>query len=62
MVVDTAVVSPFLFDWYQQAHAGLIGTARPTHYIVLLDENGYKSDELQKLVKYALMNPVQAQS
>lgn len=32
-----------------QAHAGLIGTARPTHYCVLADENGFNSDEIQRL-------------
>lgn len=27
-VVDTTVVNPYLFDFYLQAHAGLVGTAR----------------------------------
>lgn len=34
-VVDTKVVHPYGFDFYLQAHAGLIGTARPTRYVVL---------------------------
>lgn len=32
------------------AHSGMMGTSRPTHYQVLLDEIGFKSDDLQKLV------------
>lgn len=48
-VVDRTVVHPFAFDFYLQAHAGLIGTARPTHYVVLVDENNFKADTLQQL-------------
>ncbi|KAF8927486.1 argonaute 5, partial [Dissophora ornata] len=32
-----------------QSHAGLLGTSRPTLYHVLLDENGFTSDILQKV-------------
>ncbi|BEJ14915.1 hypothetical protein CspHIS471_0406820 [Cutaneotrichosporon sp. HIS471] len=46
-VVDQRVTHPFTFDFYLQAHAGLQGTARPTHYIVLIDENGFKADHMQ---------------
>lgn len=48
-VVDRTVVHPFAFDFYLQAHGGLVGTARPTHYIVLVDENEFGADSLQKL-------------
>ncbi|GAA6003090.1 hypothetical protein JCM10207_001981 [Rhodosporidiobolus poonsookiae] len=50
LVVDTTITHPFVFDFFLQAHAGLKGTAKPTRYICLLDENGFGSDQLQKLV------------
>ncbi|WWC59473.1 uncharacterized protein I303_102029 [Kwoniella dejecticola CBS 10117] len=49
-IVDTTVTSPMVHDFYLQAHAGLQGTARPTHYVVVADENKYTADKLQKLV------------
>ncbi|TKA58520.1 hypothetical protein B0A53_00261 [Rhodotorula sp. CCFEE 5036] len=49
VVVDQTITHPYVFDFFLQAHAGLKGTAKPTRYVVLLDENGYKSDELQKM-------------
>ncbi|WRT64767.1 uncharacterized protein IL334_001701 [Kwoniella shivajii] len=49
-VVDSKVTSPMVHDFYLQAHAGLQGTARPTHYVVVADENKYTADKLQKLV------------
>ncbi|KAK0550381.1 DNA polymerase alpha accessory factor Mcl1 [Tilletia horrida] len=49
-VIDSHITHPFVFDFYLQAHAGLIGTARPTHYIVLKDENNFTSDDLQRTV------------
>ncbi len=48
-VVDTGVTHPRQFDFYLVAHAAGRGTARPTHYHVLLDENGLSADELQAL-------------
>ncbi|XP_073106962.1 protein argonaute 4A-like [Elaeis guineensis] len=32
------------------AHAGMIGTSRPTHYHILLNEIGFSADDLQELV------------
>lgn len=49
LVVDRTVTHPFAFDFFLQAHAGLVGTARPTHYICLLDELGITPDQLQQL-------------
>lgn len=48
-VVDTMVTHPFAFDFYLQAHAGLQGTARPTHYVVIRDENNFTADKMQTL-------------
>ncbi|KAI9636400.1 eukaryotic translation initiation factor 2C 2 [Dioszegia hungarica] len=48
-VVDTTITHPFAFDFFLQAHAGLQGTARPTHYIVVKDEIGFDADKMQGL-------------
>ncbi|KAF9207103.1 eukaryotic translation initiation factor 2C, 2 [Haplosporangium sp. Z 27] len=48
-VIDTDIVHPFEFDFYLQSHAGLLGTSRPAHYYVLLDDNKFTPDELQEL-------------
>ncbi|KAH9179683.1 argonaute-like protein [Lactarius sanguifluus] len=52
-VVDSDVVNPVEFDFYLQSHGGLLGTSRPAHYNVLLDENRFTADGLQAL-SYAL--------
>lgn len=49
-VVDTKVVHPKNYDFYMCAHAGMIGTSRPAHYHVLLDEIGFSPDELQNVI------------
>ncbi|CAM0944014.1 unnamed protein product [Alopecurus aequalis] len=49
-VVDTQVCHPKNFDFYMCAHAGMIGTSRPTHYHVLHDEIGFTADALQEFV------------
>ncbi|CAM0902792.1 unnamed protein product [Alopecurus aequalis] len=49
-VVDTGVIDPSAYDFYLCSHSGLIGTSRPTHYYSLLDEHGFSSDALQKMV------------
>lgn len=40
-VVDTGVVNPVKFDYYLYGHAGLLGTSKPAHYTVLVDENNF---------------------
>ncbi|KAL0949487.1 hypothetical protein HGRIS_009541 [Hohenbuehelia grisea] len=48
-VVDREIAHPTEFDFYLQSHGGLLGTSRPAHYSVLLDETGFRADELQSL-------------
>ena len=48
-VVDRGVTSIYLYDFFLQAHGGLQGTTRPTHYHVVHDENALTADALQKL-------------
>ncbi|EWC46593.1 hypothetical protein DRE_04080 [Drechslerella stenobrocha 248] len=48
-VVDRGVTAVYDWDFYLQAHKGLQGTARPAHYYVLRDENGFTADTLQCL-------------
>ncbi|GMH12548.1 hypothetical protein Nepgr_014389 [Nepenthes gracilis] len=49
-VIDNKVCHPRNYDFYLCAHAGMIGTTRPTHYHVLLDEVGFSPEDLQELV------------
>ncbi|XP_034705254.1 protein argonaute 4A-like [Vitis riparia] len=49
-IVDNTICHPTNNDFYLCAHAGMIGTSRPTHYHVLLDELGFSADDLQQLV------------
>ncbi|XP_028797109.1 protein argonaute 4 [Neltuma alba] len=49
-VIDNKICHPRNYDFYLCAHAGMIGTTRPTHYHVLLDEIGFSPDDLQALV------------
>ncbi|MFS7921905.1 putative post-transcriptional gene silencing PAZ-Argonaute family [Helianthus anomalus] len=49
-VVDNNVVHPRNYDFYMCTQPGLIGTSRPAHYHVLLDEIGFSPDALQNLI------------
>ncbi|CAN6574208.1 unnamed protein product [Malus baccata var. baccata] len=49
-VVDTEIVHPRNYDFYMCAQAGMIGTSRPAHYHVLVDEIGFSPDDLQNLI------------
>ncbi|KAF9476154.1 QDE2 protein [Pholiota conissans] len=47
-VVDKGVTGVFDFDFYLQAHAGLQGHVKSTHYTVVYDENSLQADEIQQ--------------
>jgi len=47
-VQDRGLSSPFLFDFNLQAHSGLQGQVRPTHYVVIYDENHFNVDVMQQ--------------
>jgi len=47
-VQDRGLSSPFLFDFNLQAHSGLQGQVRPTHYVVIYDENRFNADVMQQ--------------
>ncbi|XVF68614.1 hypothetical protein PTKIN_Ptkin11bG0015700 [Pterospermum kingtungense] len=49
-VIDNKICHPKNNDFYLCAHAGMIGTTRPTHYHILFDEIGFSADDLQELV------------
>lgn len=48
-VVDQGVTGVYSFDFFLQAHGGLQGTTRPTHYLIVIDENNLSSDIIQKV-------------
>ncbi|WVZ02007.1 hypothetical protein V8G54_022813 [Vigna mungo] len=48
--VPPAITHPRNYDFYMCAHAGMMGTSRPVHYHVLLDEIGFSADGLQNLI------------
>nr|POE48842.1 protein argonaute [Quercus suber] len=49
-LVETGVTHPFENDFYLCGHAAIKGTARPTHYSVLLNEANISNEELQTLI------------
>lgn len=57
-VVDSHITSPYYFDFYLQSHtieksmvAGKpkFGSAKPTHYFVIVDENKFSQKDLQTI-------------
>ncbi|KAI9569067.1 Piwi domain-containing protein [Boletus coccyginus] len=49
-VADQGIGNPIAKDYYLQSHGGLLGTSRPSHYIVIRDDNfASKIDTLQEL-------------
>jgi eukaryotic translation initiation factor 2C len=50
LVVDTDIVAPDSANFYLQSHDSYLGTARSAHYTVIINESGYKLDQLQEVV------------
>lgn len=48
-VVDRGVTGEKLYDFFLLAHAGLQGTSKPAHYVVLKDDNKLGADTIQTL-------------
>ena len=48
-VIDSAIVDPYLFDFYLVSHDSPIGTSRPIHYHCYIDENRFGVDKIQAL-------------
>jgi hypothetical protein len=49
-VVDSGITMAGMFDFFLQSQAGIQGTCKAAHYVVLYDEYGFKPDELQALL------------
>ncbi|KIO16425.1 hypothetical protein M407DRAFT_33926 [Tulasnella calospora MUT 4182] len=49
LVVDRHITSPVEYDFYLQSHGGLLGTSRSSHYNVLVDQNNFMPDDLQRI-------------
>ncbi|RDI83464.1 hypothetical protein Vi05172_g6618 [Venturia inaequalis] len=47
--VEAGPTSPYYYDFYLQAHNGQVGTVKPTHYFVILDEDPENTPD--KLIK-----------
>lgn len=48
-VIDQEITHPYEFNFYMCSHGSLLGTSRPAHYYVLMDENGLSSDKVQQM-------------
>lgn len=48
-IIDSEICTPYGNDYYLMSHAGLIGTSKPCHYTILLDENRLGPDGVQEM-------------
>jgi eukaryotic translation initiation factor 2C len=53
LVVDTHITYPRGYDFYMQSQHALQGTAKPAHYVVIVDQIGVHADVLQKAVSFS---------
>lgn len=57
-MVDRGCTTAREFDFFLVAHAGIQGTCRPAHYVVLRDGNNFTANELQNMVCFLSFNPI----
>lgn len=50
LIVDTQITYPRGYDFYMQSQRALKGTAKPAHYVVIVDEIGVSPNSLQKAI------------
>ncbi|KAG6071854.1 hypothetical protein E4U30_007956 [Claviceps sp. LM220 group G6] len=51
ILVERDVTHPFMWDFYLSSHVAIqVGTARPVHYHVILDEMEVPVNDLQKMI------------
>ena len=50
VIVEKDVTHPFEYDFYLNSHSAIQGTARPTHYHVLMDESNMPPNELHNMI------------
>ena len=50
VVVDQDITHPYEYDFYLNSHSAIQGTARPTHYQVIADEEGVPPNQLISMV------------
>ncbi|KAI0361956.1 Piwi-domain-containing protein [Trametes cingulata] len=49
LLVDQHITNPNYPDFYLQSHAGILGTSRPSHYVILENETGLNPMQVQTL-------------
>ncbi|RPD66004.1 Piwi-domain-containing protein [Lentinus tigrinus ALCF2SS1-6] len=49
LLVDKQITNPNYQDFYLQSHAGLLGTSRPSHYVIILNETNLDKQAIQTL-------------
>jgi eukaryotic translation initiation factor 2C len=50
LIIDHTVVNAHQFSFYLQSHESPQGTARPGHYVVIVNESKYSVGKLQEIV------------
>ena len=50
MVVDEDITTKSNLDWFAVTHKAIQGTAKPAHYVVLIDEANVTADQIQNVV------------